>query len=128
MPTRQRYRGEGPQTTSKFPFRWWGVNSTLSGRHQLNGQPEPHSTEGEALDASESRDGNSVGYADSTRSASFPTGVNKIMTLLGKSKTHGKTGLQMTFEGQRNRVHSPREAHSDGVGNLLPRLHHQSQS
>jgi hypothetical protein len=24
------------QTTSKFPFRWWGVNSTLSGKHQLH--------------------------------------------------------------------------------------------
>jgi hypothetical protein len=31
------------QTTSKFPFRWWGVNSTLFGKHQLEGLPEPHS-------------------------------------------------------------------------------------
>jgi hypothetical protein len=44
------------QTTSKFPFRWWGVHTTLSGRHQLNGQPEPHSAEEKALYASESRD------------------------------------------------------------------------
>ena len=44
------------QITSKFPFRWWGVNSALSGSYQLNGQPGPHSAEEEALDASESRD------------------------------------------------------------------------
>jgi hypothetical protein len=74
------------QTTSKFPFRWWGVNSTLSGRHQFNGQPGPRSAEEEALDASESRDEKSRGYADSTRSASFPTDVNKIMTRFGTLK------------------------------------------
>jgi hypothetical protein len=39
------------QTTSKFPFRWWGVNSALSGKHQLRRPSEPYSTEEEALDA-----------------------------------------------------------------------------
>jgi hypothetical protein len=39
------------QTTSKFPFRWWGVNSTLSGKHQLHRPPGRHNTEEEALDA-----------------------------------------------------------------------------
>jgi hypothetical protein len=27
------------KTASKFPFRWWGANSTLSGRHQLDERP-----------------------------------------------------------------------------------------
>jgi hypothetical protein len=44
------------QTASKFPFRWWGVNSTLPGRHPLNRPPEPHSVEAAALDVSGSRD------------------------------------------------------------------------
>jgi hypothetical protein len=38
------------QTTSKFSFRWWGVHSTLSGKHQLHRPSGPHSTEEEALD------------------------------------------------------------------------------
>jgi hypothetical protein len=60
--------------------RLMGMNSTLSGRHQLNGQLGPHSTEEGTPDSSESRDKNPQGYADSTRSASFPTDGNKIMT------------------------------------------------
>jgi hypothetical protein len=31
------------QTASSFPFRWWGMNSTLSGTHQLDEPPRPHS-------------------------------------------------------------------------------------
>jgi hypothetical protein len=31
------------QTTSKLPFHWWGVHSTLFAIHQLEGLPEPHS-------------------------------------------------------------------------------------
>jgi hypothetical protein len=50
------------------------------------------------------------------------------MTLLGKSKTREKAGLHMTFEGQRNRVRSPGETHSHGVGDLLPRLNQQSHN
>ena len=42
---------DAKQTASKFPFRWWGMNSTLSGRHQLNGQLRPHSAEEGPLDA-----------------------------------------------------------------------------
>jgi hypothetical protein len=43
------------QTASKFSFRWWGVNPTLSGKHQLHRPLGPHSTEEEALGALESR-------------------------------------------------------------------------
>jgi hypothetical protein len=68
------------QTASKFPFRWWGVNSTLSGKHHFHRLSGPRSTEEEVLDALESRAENLWGYADSTRSASFPTDGNKIMT------------------------------------------------
>ena len=39
------------QTASKFPFRWWGVNSTLPGKHQLDRTPGPRSTAEETLDA-----------------------------------------------------------------------------
>ena len=46
----------GVQTASKFPFHWWGVNPALSGRHQLNGPPGPHSVEEGDLDASEAGD------------------------------------------------------------------------
>jgi hypothetical protein len=35
---------------------------------------------------SEPMSSNPIGYTDSVRSAKFPTGVNKIMTLLGKSR------------------------------------------
>jgi hypothetical protein len=75
------------QTTSKFPFRWWGVNSTLSGRHQLDGQPRPHSAEEEAHKASESNDENPRGWADSTRSASFPAGGKVIMTRFARTSS-----------------------------------------
>jgi hypothetical protein len=74
------HTGAVVQTTSKFPFRWWGINSTLPGKHQLRRPSKPYSPEEAALDASESRDENSGSYADSTRSASFPTDGNKIMT------------------------------------------------
>jgi hypothetical protein len=79
-----RQRTRSLQTTSKFPFCWWGINSTLSGRRQLDGPSGPHSAEDEALNASESRHENPRGYADSTRSASFPTDGNKIMTRFGR--------------------------------------------
>jgi hypothetical protein len=68
------------QTTSKFPFRWWGINPTLSNRHQLNEPPGSHRAEEGTPDASESKDANPRCYADSIRSASFPSDRNKIMT------------------------------------------------
>jgi hypothetical protein len=52
------------QTASKFPFHWWGVNPALSGRHQLNGPPGPHSVEEGDLDASDARDANPQGCAN----------------------------------------------------------------
>ena len=68
------------QTASKFSFHWWGANSTLSDRHQLDEPPAPHSVQNEAIDVPEPRHAKSWSYADSTRSASFPTNGNKIMT------------------------------------------------
>jgi hypothetical protein len=32
------------QTSPKFPLRWWRINSTLSGRDQLDEPPGPHSS------------------------------------------------------------------------------------
>jgi hypothetical protein len=74
---------EGWQTASKFSFHWWGANSTLSDRHQLDEPPGPHSVQNEALDVPEPRHAKSWSYTDSTRSASFPTNGNKIMTRFG---------------------------------------------
>jgi transposase len=75
--------GVTPQTASKFPFRWWGANSTLSDRHQLDERPGPHSAPNEALDVPESKCANLWGYTNLVRSASFPTGVNEIVTRFG---------------------------------------------
>ena len=72
--------GVSLSTTSQFPFRWWGANPTLSDRHQLDEPPGPHSAQHEALAVPKPRYVNSRGYAGSTRSASFPTDGNKIMT------------------------------------------------
>jgi hypothetical protein len=62
------------------PLRWWGVNATLSGRYQLNGHPGPHRAEAAARDARASRYAHPRGDADPIRSASFPTGVNTVLT------------------------------------------------
>jgi hypothetical protein len=68
------------QTVSKFPFHWWGANSTLPGRHQLDEPPGLHSAQNEVLDVPELRYANSRGCTNLGRSASFPAGANKIMT------------------------------------------------
>jgi hypothetical protein len=60
-----------------------GTNSTLSDRHQLDEPPAPHNVQNEAIDVPEPRYAKSWSYADSTRSASFPTDGNKIMTRFG---------------------------------------------
>jgi len=64
-------------------FTLVGVNSTLPGIHQLDKPPGPHRAADEALDARESRYANPKGYMDSTRSASFPTDVNNVLTRFG---------------------------------------------
>jgi hypothetical protein len=86
----ERSWGRLKQTASKFPFRWWGAHSVLSDRHQLDEPLGPHRTEEGTLDASEPRDANPKGYADSTRSASLPTDGNKIMTRFGLEGPHSK--------------------------------------
>jgi hypothetical protein len=67
-------------------------------------------------------------WASPRESGQFPTSVKEVVTLLVKSKTRGKAVLHTMFEGQRNRVHSPGEAYSHGVGDLLSRLNQQSLS
>src|SRR5262245_50869303 len=66
------------QTTSRFPFRWCGMDTALSGISQLDAPPGLHSAQEEALDASESRYANPRGYADPIQSTYVRTGVNKI--------------------------------------------------
>jgi hypothetical protein len=82
------------QTASKFPFRWWGANSTLSDRHQLDEPPVPHSAQNEALNVPESRYANSRGYTDLVRSASFPTRVNGILARFGPAAGTGRRRLE----------------------------------
>src|SRR6266850_2143459 len=50
------------------------------GNHQLDDPPGPHSAQNEALAVPKPRCAHSRGYAGSTRSASFPTDGNQIMT------------------------------------------------
>jgi hypothetical protein len=70
------HRPVSPKATmTQLPLLWWGVRPTLSGILQLDESPEPHSAQGEALDARESRSAMPKGYLDSIRSASFPTDV-----------------------------------------------------
>jgi hypothetical protein len=68
------------QSSSGLPLRWWGVKPTLSGIYQLDEQPEPHSAQEEILEAPASTHVNPRGYTDPTRSASFPTDVNNVLT------------------------------------------------
>jgi hypothetical protein len=91
------------QTASKFPFRWWGANSTLSDRYQLDELPGPYSTQNEVLDISELRYANARDYAGLVRSASFPTGVNGILARFalwtcrkGGTKILANTDLETT--------------------------------
>jgi hypothetical protein len=68
------------QTTSPFPFRWCGMEPTVSGISQLDEPPRPHNTRTEAPNAFEPRPANPQGYADPTPSTSIRTGVNNLMT------------------------------------------------
>jgi hypothetical protein len=68
------------------------------------------------------------GYIGPTRSASFRTEVNNVVTLLGKSKTRGKAVLHRPFEGTRDRRHSPHDTHARGVGDWPLRLTQQRLS
>jgi hypothetical protein len=58
--------------------------------------------------------------------AECPTEVKEALTLLGKSKRHGKVGLHTTFDGQRDCGHSPGDMHFRSVVDWPPRLNQQS--
>jgi hypothetical protein len=79
-------------TKSQFPFRWWGAHPTLSDRHQLDEPSGPHGAEEGIFGASESRNANPRGYADSTRSAAFPTDGNTMMTRFAHPTNPGGDG------------------------------------
>jgi hypothetical protein len=87
-------------TKSPHPLLWWGTNSTVLGKHPLDQHLEPHGASSRALNACESTDGNPPGYVGPTRSASFPTEVNNVVTLLGKSRrsTSNAIGVSVTAE------------------------------
>ena len=65
---------------------------------------------------------------DRTRSASLPTGVKEVVTLLVKSRTRGKAVLHRTFEGQRDHIDSTGDTQSPGVEDCPSRLNQQSRS
>jgi len=50
------------------------------------------------------------------------------MTLLVKSKLHGKALVYPTFEGQRHRLYAPDETHSHDVEVWPLRLNQQSRA
>jgi hypothetical protein len=60
------------------------VNSTLFGKHQLDQPPEPHGTQEWVLKAREPTGVNPMGYVGPTRSASFPTDVDNVLTRFGQ--------------------------------------------
>ncbi len=68
------------QPTSQHPLRWWGVNSTLFGKHPLDQHPELHEVQEKAPKARGPICVNPIGYVGPTRSASFPTDVNNVLT------------------------------------------------
>ena len=53
-------------------------------------------------------------------------GVKEALTLLVKSKTHGKAVWHTTFESQRDHA-VPRDTHTQCVEDWAPRLTQQSQ-
>src|SRR5687768_14720062 len=69
-----------PQPSPRHPLLWWGMNSTLFGKYPLDQHPEPHGTSSSTLNACESMCVNPIGYIGPTRSASFPTEVNDVLT------------------------------------------------
>ena len=68
------------QPSSRHPLLWWGMNSTVFGKYPLDQRPEPHGASSRALNACESTCVNPTGYVGPTRSASFPTEVNNVLT------------------------------------------------
>jgi hypothetical protein len=56
------------------------MSSTVSRKYPLDPHPELHGASSRALNAHESMDGNSPGYVGPTRSTSFPTEVNNVVT------------------------------------------------
>jgi hypothetical protein len=73
------------QTASRFPFRWCGMEPTVSGISQLDAPPRLPSAQEEALDTSEPGDANPRRYANPIQPACVRTGVDKIMTRFGRA-------------------------------------------
>jgi hypothetical protein len=79
---------------SQHPLRQCGVNSTVFGKHPLDQPPGPSNAEEWALKARESTDVNPMGYVGPTRSASFRTNVNNVLTRFAQGTTaEGLTGV-----------------------------------
>jgi hypothetical protein len=68
------------QTTSRLPLHWWGMHSTVSGRHQFNEPPGPHRGMRKPSTCEHLRSLHLCGDADSARLASLPIDVGEIVT------------------------------------------------
>jgi hypothetical protein len=71
---------KSPEASPEHPILWWGMKPTVSGKYPLDQHPEPRGASSRALHARESTDGNPPSYVGPTRSASFPTEVNNVVT------------------------------------------------
>src|SRR4029453_1988179 len=75
-------RGRPPhQPSPSHPLLWWGMDSTVLGKHSLDQHPEPHSTSSRALNACELTCVNPICDGGPTRSASLRTEVNKVLII-----------------------------------------------
>jgi hypothetical protein len=113
----RRFRQQGMlgQPSPRHPLLWWGINSTLLGKYPLDQHPEPQGPSSRALNACESTRVNPIRYGGPTRSASFPTEVNEVLTWFGNSMHHvqrefisevGDVGVGGVLSGWRNHPHA----------------------
>jgi hypothetical protein len=97
--------GSPVPTTSTFPFRWWGVHSTLCGIHQLEGRPEPHSRRRKLL----------TGKRHSTQSCGVTRGRDGRLDSLLAARKEGR-GVYRSVPGREYLliVHGPDESRRGG--------------
>src|SRR5215510_7912748 len=70
----------GVQSSPRHPLPLCGMNSTVLGKYLLDQHPEPDGASSRALNARASTYVNPIGCVAPTRSASFPTEVNNVLT------------------------------------------------
>jgi hypothetical protein len=82
------FRAAAVQPSPRHPLLWWGMNSTLLGEYRLDQHPQPHGVPSRVRNACESTYVNPTGYVSPTRSASFRTEVNDVLTWFVRLSVH----------------------------------------